>query len=74
MNFSDPLPHVSLMGMVISKLLAFTHRALAVVQLTALHLSIPSSGTTSSEPPGVQEDLSRRRLESVGKVSLVLMR
>ena len=73
MNFSDPLPHVSLMGMVISKLLAFTHRALAVVQLTPLHLSIPSSGTTSSELPGVQEDLSRRRLESVGNVSLVLM-
>ena len=57
----------------ISKLLAFTHRAMAMAQLTALHLSIPSSGTTSSEVPDVQEDLSRRWLESVGKVSPVPM-
>ena len=71
MIVSDPLPHVSLRGTVISKLLAFTHRAMAVVQSTALHRSIPSSRMTSSEPAGVQEDLSQRRLESVGKVSPV---
>ena len=38
MIFSDPLPHVSLRGMVISKLLVFTHQAMVVAQLTALHL------------------------------------
>ena len=60
---------MSLRGTVISKILAFIHRAMAVA-----HLSIPSSGTTSSEPTGVKEYLSRRRLESVGKVSPVPMR
>ena len=38
-NWGEPLPHVSLRGTVISKLLAFIHRAMAVAQLTALHLS-----------------------------------
>ena len=55
MIFSDPLPHVSLRRTVISKLLVFTHRAMAVAQLNALHMSISSSGTSISAPVGVLE-------------------
>ena len=42
------MPHVSLRGMVLKKWTAFTNQAMAVAQLTNLHLSIPSSGTTST--------------------------
>ena len=45
--YKDPLPHVSLRGMIIRKLSAFVNQAMAVARWTGLHLSIPSSGTTS---------------------------
>ena len=67
MIFSDPLPHRSLRGRVITKLLAFTDRAMALAQLTALHLSIPSSGTTLTGQPDLPDD--QNRLDSVGRVS-----
>ena len=46
MIYKDPLPHVSLRGPVIRNLLALVNQAMAVVRLTSLHLSIPSSGMT----------------------------
>ena len=41
------MPHVSLQGKVVQKLLAFVNRMVAIAQLTHLHLTIPSSGTTT---------------------------
>ena len=49
--YRDPLPHVSLRGKVMSKLHAFVNRTMVVAQLTHLHLSIPSSGTTTEPVP-----------------------
>ena len=46
------MPHVSLWGKVISDRIVFVHRAMAVAQLTHLHLLVPSSGmTTGTVPP-----------------------
>ena len=47
------MPHVSLRGKVITYLIAFVyfHRAMAVAQLTHLHLLVPSSGTTTGTVP-----------------------
>ena len=44
--YDDPLPHPALMDGVIKKLLGFVHWAMAIAQLTHLHLTIPSSGST----------------------------
>ena len=50
--FRDPMPHVSLRGKVITYLITFVNRAMAVAQLTHLHLSVSSSGmTTGMAPP-----------------------
>ena len=49
--YGDPLPHPALQGRVIKKLLAFVNRIMAIAWLTHLHLSIPSSGTTSGPVP-----------------------
>ena len=46
--YRDPLSHVSLRGTVMRKLIAFVNQAMAVAQLTNLHLSVPSSGMTST--------------------------
>ena len=46
------MPQVSLWGKVISDRIVFVHRAMAVAQLTHLHLLVPSSGmTTGTVPP-----------------------
>ena len=45
--YRDSMPHVCLQDGVIRKLLAFVHRPMAIAQLTHLHLTVPSSGTTS---------------------------
>ena len=49
--YGDPLPHPALRGGVMKKLLAFVNRTMSIAQLTHLHLSIPSSGTTSRPVP-----------------------
>ena len=43
--------HVSLWGKVITDLITFVNRAMALAQLTHLHLSVPSSGTTTGMVP-----------------------
>ena len=45
------MPHVSLRGKVVGNLITFVNRALAIAQLTHLHLTIPSSGTTTEPVP-----------------------
>ena len=50
-TFRDLMPHVSLQGKVISDLIVFVHRAMAVAQMTHLHLSVPSSRTTTITVP-----------------------
>ena len=45
------MPHVSLWGGVLRKLYTFVHRTMAITQLTHLHLTIPSSGTTTGLVP-----------------------
>ena len=45
--YRDPMPHVSLRGKVISNLIGFVNRAMAVAKLTHLHLTIPSSESTT---------------------------
>ena len=49
--YRDPLPHPSLWGKVLGQLLGFVHRAMAIAQLTHLHLAIPSTGLTSEPVP-----------------------
>ena len=49
--YDDPLPHLALRDGVIKKLLGFVHWAMAIAQLTHLHLTIPSSGSTSEPVP-----------------------
>ena len=49
--YKDPMPHVSLQGKVVASLIMFVHRAMAIAQLTHLHLAIPSSGTTTKPVP-----------------------
>ena len=49
--YGDPLPHPALRGKVLQQLLGFVHRAMAIAQLTHLHLTIPSSGSTSKSVP-----------------------
>ena len=44
------MPHVSLTK-VIQNLLAFVHRVMVITQLTHLHLTIPSSGSTTEPVP-----------------------
>ena len=45
------IPHPALRNGVIKKLLRFVHRAMAIAQLTHLHLTIPLSGSTSEPVP-----------------------
>ena len=47
----DPMPHVSLRGKVVRNFIMFVNRVMTISQLTHLHLSIPSSGTTSEPLP-----------------------
>ena len=49
--YRDPMPHVSLRDKAMGKLSAFVNRAMVVAQLTHLHLSIPSSETTTESVP-----------------------
>ena len=46
-----PLPHPALRDGVIKKVLWFVHWAMAIAQLMYLHLTIPSSGSTSEPVP-----------------------
>ena len=49
--YKDPFPHPALGGGgggVINKLLSLVDRAMAIAQLTHLHISVPASGS----PPG----------------------
>ena len=46
--YKDPFPHPALRGGVLPRLLSFVTRAMAIAQLTHLHISIPVSGA----PPG----------------------
>ena len=43
--YSDPLPHPALRNGVVRKLIGVVVRAMAIVWLTHLHLTIPSSGS-----------------------------
>ena len=49
--YKDPFPHTALRGRVLPRLLSFVTRAIAVTQLTNLHISIPKSGASPGEVP-----------------------
>ena len=50
--YSDPLPHPALRNGVVRKLIGFVGRAMAIVRLTHLHLTVPSSGSILEPVPG----------------------
>ena len=49
--YKDQFPHPALRGGVLPRLLSFVTRAMAVAQLTNLHISIPKSGAPPGEVP-----------------------
>ena len=49
--YRDPIPHPALRGRVVSKLINFVARAMAIAQLTHLHLTIPASGSVGEKVP-----------------------
>ena len=49
--YGDPLPHPALRGKVLRQLIRFVTRAMAIAQLTYLHIAIPSSETISEPVP-----------------------
>ena len=49
--YRDPFPHPALRGWVMNKLLALVSRAMAIAELTHLHITIPASGSAGEAVP-----------------------
>ena len=49
--YRDPFPHPALRGWVMNKLLALVARAMAIAQLTQLHITIPGYGSRTAAVP-----------------------
>ena len=50
-GLTDPFPHPALRGGVLPRLLSFVGWAMAIAQLTHLHISIPASGAAPGQVP-----------------------